>query len=117
MLFDFLKDFGNYNERVVGRWNNEDSSKMVSTAAISDGREPFETSIAHPSYNDGKMIIVECYHTKKEAEKGYQKWLDLMVSDKLPLTLTDCANATCSQLIDSVGGIMAFEKNTAEETK
>ncbi len=110
MFFDFLKDFGNYDNRVVSRWDNENGSKVVSTAAVSDGREPFETAVAHPSYNDGKIIIVECYHTKEEAEKGHQKWLDLMLSDKLPLTLTDCGNAAVARLLDSVGGTMAFEK-------
>lgn len=110
MLFDFLKDFDNYESRMVSRWDSEDKTKMVSTAAVSDGREPFETAVAHPSYNDGKMIIVECYRTKEKAEKGHQKWLDLMLSDKLPLTLTDCANAAVGQLLDSVGGVMAFEK-------
>lgn len=112
MLFDFMQDYDNYEDRVIGLWDNDDNSMMVSTAAVSDGREPFETAVAHPSYNNGKMIIVECYSTEEDAAAGHKKWLGLMRFDKLPLTLVDCGNSEISQLIDAIDGDMAFEKNT-----
>ena len=109
-MFNFLQDMGNYESRKVDRWNSKDKTKMVSTAAVSDGRKPYETAVEHPAYNDGKMVIVECYNTKEEAQAGHDKWLNLMLTNKLPSVLEDCANCEISQLIDAIGGDMAFER-------
>lgn len=110
MIFDFLRDYGTYESRKVDRWDNEDGTKMVSTAACSDGRKPFETAVMHPAYNEGKMVIVECYDKKVEAQIGHDKWLNLMLTNKLPNTLVDCANAEIGQLCDDAGCSMAFER-------
>ncbi len=110
MLFDFLQDCENYESRKVARWDSEDETKMVSTCAVSDGRKPFETAVMHPSYNDGKAVIVECYDNTKDAQAGHDKWLNLMLTNKLPSALIDCANAEISQIIAAVDGDMVFER-------
>ncbi len=115
-MLNLFRDMADdYEDRKVDCWNNEDGSQMVSTVAVSDGREPFETAVQHPAYHEGKMVIVECYPTKEDAQAGHDKWLNLVLADKLPITLIDCGNAQISQLIGAVGGTMAFEKNTGIE--
>lgn len=109
-MFGFMQDAGTYQSRKVDRWDNEDKTKMISTAAVSDGRKPFETAVLHPSYNEGKMVIVECYDTKAKAQKGHNNWLDLMLNNKLPKVLTDCGNSIVSQMADIVGCDMDFEE-------
>lgn len=110
MFENILRMQYNYEDRKVGRWNSEDGFKMVSTARVADGREPYETAVQHPKYNSGKMIIVECYSDKDAAIKGHAKWLKMTQEDTLPKTLVDCGNAVISQLIDAIGGTMAFER-------
>ncbi len=94
---------GNYESRVVGRWDNEDGSQMVSTAAVTDGNRPYETAFQHPEYNDGKMVIVQAYSTKKDALVGHQKWLKTMTDGPLPDALVDCNNSGVSQLCSAFG--------------
>ncbi len=113
-MFDYFSMADNYDERKVGRWDSGDRLKMVSTCSVTDGRKPFETAIAHPAYNKGKMVIVECYSTDKDAEIGHERWLELMLRDKLPLTLVDCVNSEISQLCGEFGAPMAFEKKCLE---
>lgn len=110
-MLEFLQDKETYEDRKVDRWDSGDKTKMVSTAAVSDGRKLFETAVKHPAYDDGKMIIVGCYDTKAEAQVGHDKWLDLMLTNKLPKVLSDCGNAKISQLIDLLDGVMEFERD------
>jgi len=109
-MFEFLAMQGNYEDRKVDLWQNDTKDKMVSTVAINDGRKPFETAVQHPAYNDGLMVIVECYDTKEESQAGHDKWLKLMLSNDSPNSLVDCANAEISQIIGDIGGNMAFER-------
>ena len=113
-MLDFMGMKDNYDERKIGRWDSEDCLSMVSTCSVTDGRKPFETAVLHPSYNKGKMVIVECYNTKEEAHKGHDRWLELMLEDKLPLTLVDCANSEISQLCENFDAPMAFERRCLE---
>jgi hypothetical protein len=87
----------------------------VDTAAVSDGDHPYETAVAHPDYNDGEMIIVEAYDTKKEAQVGHVKWVERMTTN-LPEELVDCANSHISQMIDALApDKMRFPRKTKRE--
>ena len=109
-MFDFMGMANDYEERKVDKWVSEDNLKMVSTCYVTDGREPYETAFEHPDYNDGKIVIVECYSTEKDAAIGHDKWLKIMLGNNLPYTLTDCANSEVSQTLSECGGQMTFER-------
>ena len=109
-MFEYLQMMGNYDDRKVDRWDNEDESKMVSTCSVIDGRKLFETAVQHPAYNEGKMVIVECYSTKKDAKTGHSKWLKLMLKDNLPDVLVDCQNSEISQMCEDNECQMEFKK-------
>lgn len=102
-----------YEHRKVGRWDNEAGDQMVSTAAVTDGREPYETAFMHPDYNDGKMVIVECYSTREAAEEGHARWVKTMTHGPLPNRLIDCANAEVAQFLNALGGRMIFPRKGA----
>lgn len=110
-MFSFYGMASNYDDRKIDRWDSEDETQMVSTCSVTDGRKPYETAVMHPAYNDGKTVIVECYDTPGQAQKGHDRWLDLIINDNLPNALTDCGNSGISQLIDMVDGDMSFEKD------
>ena len=97
-IFGFFEDMDNHNERCVGRYPKE-GDFVVDTARVSDGREPYETAVQHPKYDDGSMVIVEAYPTKAKAVVGHKKWVKKMTSKKLPEVLRDCQNAEVAQLI------------------
>ena len=99
-LFGFLDMLGNYDERRVDRYENDEI--LVSTVEVTDGDKPFETAIKHPEYGKtGAMIIVEKYDTVEQAQKGHTKWVELVKTDTLPDTLVDCQNAAVSKLINA----------------
>ena len=100
-MFDFLMDMGNIAERRVAVYEEDDL--FVSTVRVSDSTQPFETAVEHPNYNDGKLVIVEQYDTKAEAEAGHEKWLAEMTADVLPVTLTDVSGSGVAQLCDAFG--------------
>ena len=102
-MFEFLDDFGNYADRKVARFD-VDGGASVSTARVSDGRQPFETAVSHPDYNSNKWVIVEAYDTKNEAQAGHDKWVKAMTTEPLLEELRDCANSRVEQFIDAVKG-------------
>lgn len=102
-MFNFINDIGTYETRCVGR--DEFEWGFVSTAAVSDGKQPYETAIEHTSYNSGKMVIVEAYDSRKEAAEGHARWVATMTGDPIPVALADCAN---SELSDFFGGGEVF---------
>lgn len=104
MLFDFVDMDGTYDERCVGRYDDENVGLMVSTASVNDGAHPFETAVAHPEYNNGSMVIVEAYDTKKEAKAGHEQWEKAMTAKELPERLVDCCNAEVAQALSEVSG-------------
>lgn len=109
-ILGFIKDRDNYNERVVGRYDNEDGTCMISTAYVSDGVKPYETAFQHPDYKDGEVLIVEAYSTKEEALRGHEKWLKIMMEGPLPDFLTEYPNAGIAQLYKVLGGDMQFKR-------
>ena len=106
-MFEFLSMLGDYEQRKVACYDED--GVFVSTAAVCDGRKPFETAVEHPRYNDGKLVIVECYDTREDAEKGHKLWVRLMTAKRLPTVLTDCTNAEVSQLSKLLGNVTTFE--------
>lgn len=72
-MLGFLNDMDNYDDRVVGR--DEFDWGYISTAQVSDGRQPIETAIGHEEYNNGKLVIVEAYDTVEEAKVGHARWI------------------------------------------
>ena len=103
-----MKD--DYKDRVVGNWISEDGKSMVDTCEVYDGRKDYETAVQHPLYNDGEMVIVECYDDKEQALIGHEIWLALMQNDNLPPVLTDCANSEISQMCRDMGNQMEFPR-------
>ena len=97
-MFNFFLDMGNYQERAVDRFENDET--IVDTARCSDGSKPYETGVCNPAYNDGDWVIVESYDTEEEAKEGHNKWVEIMTVDKKPDELVDCHNAYISQLFD-----------------
>lgn len=91
MLFDFLQDLGNHEERKVDTY--EVGDVFVDTCAVSDSEQPYETAIAHPRYNNGTMIIVQTYNTKEQAQKGHNKWVKKMTAKDLPKAIKDVSTA------------------------
>ena len=107
-MFSFMDMAGNLEDRKVGRYKEGDV--FVSTVSVTDGREPYETAVGHPLYNDSSLVIVECYSTKGEAQAGHDRWVKTMTANELPDELRDCSNAGISQLVEGLGGDMVFPK-------
>lgn len=107
-MFSFLDMMGNYENRRVDRYTSDDL--IVSTAEVNDGSRPYETAVKHPLYNDNKFIVVEAYDDKNDAQKGHDKWVKIMTSDKLPPMLEDCTSAAIGQFCKDVGGEFIYEK-------
>lgn len=109
-MFDFLKDIGTYQDRVVGR--SEYDWGFISTAYCSDGYRPYETGIKTSEYarqgNDKPlMIIVEAYDTKEEAKAGHDKWVETMKTR--PEYLDDCINCAWAELYNE-GELRQYRK-------
>ena len=98
-MFDFFMDAGNYEDRKVANFSNDDCT--IDTCSASDGRQDYETAVKHILYNDNKWVIVEAYDTEEEAQKGHDKWVKIMSEKELPESLKDCQNAEISNLLDS----------------
>jgi len=108
-LFGFLNMACNYEERVVGRYDDEDDIRFyISTAAVSDSADPFETAVAHPRYNDGELIIVETYASKELAAAGHEEWVAKMTASDLPKELIDVSTYCAANLYVETGGNMCF---------
>lgn len=80
-----------YEERCVGRY--EDENILISTASVAGSWKPFETALAHPSYNDGELIILESYDTKEDAKAGHDRWESVVKTNTLPDCLTETINS------------------------
>ena len=92
-MFDFMGNMEPYEDRLVNR--SDFDWGFISTVAVSDGRKPFETAIQHIDFNDGDMVIVACYDTKKQAEKGHDKWIKEM--ENHPKEVIDIENYEIQQ--------------------
>ena len=107
---DIMAMEGNYDDRVVKRYQNDTTELFVSTCSVTDGMYIYETAVAHPSYNDGDMVIVEAYDTLKAAEEGHERWLKTMTADTLPEELTDCCNSEIQRRQHTDGGVIVFPR-------
>lgn len=87
-----------YDERVVDRFEDAENEILVSTALVTDAELPYETAIAHPEYNEGKIIVVETYGTKEFAQEGHNRWVKTITTEPLPENLT-CKGVAASALI------------------
>lgn len=95
--FGFLNMMFTYKERKVDRYEN--NGLFVSTAKITDSSQPYETVIKHPQYDGYGPIPVEEYNTKEEAQKGHNKWVQIMLADVLPAELKDVSTCFMAQLV------------------
>ncbi len=106
-MFNFLGMADDYDSRKVDRY--EEGDLFVSTAMVMDSSSPFETAVAHPQYNDGKIVIVENYNTKEKAKSGHEKWVKIMTDASLPNTLKDVSDSGIGTLARIVGVDTIFE--------
>jgi len=115
-MFDFFSMMNNYEERVVDNYDKD--GVVIDTALVTDSGKPYETAISHPDYHDNKMIIVELYDTKEEAQSGHNKWVKIMTSENLPLTIKDVSTAGIAQLCHTLDGgeEWIYEKEIKEKT-
>lgn len=106
-MFSFYSMYGNYEQRVVK--NTKINGATIDTAAVTDSREPYETGIQHPKFNKGGWVIVEMYHTRKQAEKGHEKWVKIFKKG-LPDELTDVSTCEVQEFADMFGGLQRVFK-------
>ena len=100
-LLGFLSMMDNYDERKVA--NYDGGVVYVDTCAVNDSAQPYETAVAHPSYNGGDLVIVELYETKEDAQTGHDKWVAIMTAETLPQSLRDVSSAVVAELCDVCG--------------
>lgn len=100
-MFSFLSMIGNYEERKVD--NYQSGFLTVDTCKVTDSQMPYETAVEHPNYNNGKWVIVETYLTKQQAQEGHTKWVTIMTTEPLPVSLVDVSTADVALLGDIFG--------------
>ena len=101
-MFDFFNMIGSYDSRKIARF--EKDKLFISTAFVTDSSQPYETAISHPAYNNNKLIIVEMYDTKEQAQKGHDNWVLIMTSEQLPKELKDVSTASIAEFSDTLQG-------------
>lgn len=106
-ILDMFEMVGNHDERKIDTYKKD--SLFIDTCRVTDSEKPFETAAAHPDYNDGDMVIVELYDTPEEAQQGHDKWLDKMLNNP-PRQLVDVSSAWATNMLRSLGGLPAREK-------
>lgn len=102
-MLNFYNMIGNYSSRLVA--NNTINNAIIDTVLVMDSKQPYETGIKHPNYNNGNWVIVELYMTREKAEEGHIKWCDKFSNvDNLPESLDDVNETSLRDLIlTSVG--------------
>ena len=108
VMFNFLQDLDNYEDRAVGRFEEDDL--IVDTCQCSDGEQPYETAVMHPWYNKNHWVIVEAYDDTTAALFGHGKWIQIMTRKELPDKLIDCQNSVISSVAAEVGNQMEFPR-------
>ena len=102
----FIRMMGTYELRKIDRFEGEDADGnefFVSTCSVTDSEAGFETAIAHPEYNDNKIVIVEEYTTRNKAAAGHKRWMKLMLAKKRPARLVDESQCGVAGLCDCGG--------------
>ena len=91
-MFSFLFAGNNRNERIVDHY--EEGDLIIDTCSTPDGHQTYETAVMHVDYREnGKLVIVEAYDTREEAQVGHDSWVRVMTTKPLPDKLVDCCNA------------------------
>lgn len=92
-----------YDKRKVDKF--DDGTLFVSTALVYDNPDemPYETAIRHPSYSNGEHVIVELYPDAVVAQKGHNKWVEMMTQDELPDKLMDVSQNNYVVLFEAFG--------------
>jgi len=111
-LFGFLGMAGNHEDRCVARYDDEDTKLSISTAAVNDSDDPFETAVSHPLYNAGAWAIVATYPTGEEAEAGHKKWMQTMTAEVLPSELIDVSTCGSAAMLRAIGDEMASKRTS-----
>lgn len=99
-MFDLL-GLSNFNDpnRQVAHDDIPNGAK-IDTCAVHDATKPFETGVCDPHYNNGAWIIVATYDTREEAQKGHDKWVQIMTNE-LPELLVDVSEANIAEVLDA----------------
>ena len=88
-MFDYIKlmqNMYNHDERVVA--NDTVNNIKIDTCLADDMGKDYETGLCV----DGCWYIIEDYDTKKEAKKGHQKYVDMILKKELK-EVTDIYNS------------------------
>lgn len=92
-MFDFMSMYGTYEERKVANFKGldcEGNNFTLDTCRVTDSKQPYETALMHPFYNDNEWVILESYDTKEESQAGHNKWFNVFVNaEKLPEEISD----------------------------
>lgn len=113
-MLNFMDMLGNYDSRKVDRYEGGEGF-FISTAYVCDSDKPYETAVAHPEYADGKIIIVECYDTKSEAQKGHDRWVKKMASEELPEELVDVSKSALTEFLRAIDPASLTFKRQVED--
>jgi len=100
-----------YEDRKVDRYDGEDGL-FISTALVTDSKQPYETGICHPAYNDGEMVIVEMYDTKEDSQVGHDRWVLKMTAEELPSELIDVSTSMTAKFSDIVDDDWRIKRGT-----
>jgi hypothetical protein len=107
-MFDFLTMIDDFDKRKVERLEAKDcdgNDYILDTAQVNDcPKYPYETAFAHPSYNDGKWVIVQQYKNKESARIGHFAWADIFSSKELPDSLIQCNAGEFAEMFLGVEG-------------
>jgi hypothetical protein len=99
--------YNNKDYKKIARY--EDDTLIVDTGSVQDGVLPYETTVSHPEYNEGHMIVVEAYLTEPDALGGHAEWTDKMLHRK-PEYLEDVCNAHISRFAKDIGATTRWER-------
>ena len=94
--------YDNYEERKVDR-HDEGSGLVISTYSVTDSDRQYETIVCCPMYCDGDPVVVEEYEVKDNAQEGHDRWVLVMMAEKLPFELIDVSTAMVAKLSDNFG--------------
>ena len=100
-MFNFLFMMDNHEDRMVDRYEDGEDF-IIDTCYANDTPKPYETAVMHPSYNNGRWVIVEDYNKEDEAQIGHNKWVEIMTADKLPDQLVDIATSGVAQFLSAI---------------
>ncbi len=72
-MLSLFSMIGNYDERVVARFDSDEFSIDMAYVTDRDRGYPYETAIAHKDFRGGEWIILGWRPTKEEAQKFHDE--------------------------------------------